>query len=161
MQFVYKDPNLGVRLRVAAIAGGRLLKRGVEYRLWVNPLDGGKAYVCDLQGVFLGVAKVLENVRADASPEELSAQLGLRQKVLSAEAKRLAPIARKRQAAAIDRATANLAALGLEDPVEADAAHNAADTVLRGDELPESDRDMLPPVESLDNGDAADTADYL
>ena len=126
MQFVYKDPNIGVRLRVAAIAGGKLLKRGVEYRVWVNPLDGSKAYVCDMQGHFMGVAKVLESVRADATPEELAAQLGLRQKVLSAEARRLAPLARKRQAAANDRAAANLAALGLEDPVVRNAANASA-----------------------------------
>lgn len=129
MQLVYKDPNIGVRLRVAAIAGGKLLKRGVEYRVWINPLDGAKAYVCDMQGHFMGVAKVLESVRADATPEELAAQLGLRQKVLSAEARRLAPIARKRQAAANDRAAANIAALGLGDPVVRNAADASAGAV--------------------------------
>ena len=139
MQLVYKDPNVGVRLTVAAIAGGRLLARGAEYRVWVNPLDGGKAYVCDLQGHFLGVAKVLQAVRADATPEDLAAQLGLRQMVLSAEAKRLAPLARKRQAAAADRAAANLAALGLEDPV--------------------SDRDMLPA--SAGGAESPDATDFL
>ena len=132
MQLVYKDPNIGTRLTVAAIAGDRLLQRGQQYRVWVNPLDGAKAYVCDLQGVFLGVAKVMQAVRADASPEELAAQLGLRQKVLAAEAKRLAPIAKKRLADAADRAAHNLAALGLADPVaDADAAEEierAADT---------------------------------
>ncbi|MBR4653487.1 MAG: hypothetical protein IKO72_09015 [Kiritimatiellae bacterium] len=117
MQFVYKDPNVGSRLTVAAIAGGRLLSRGATYRVWVNPLDGGKAYVCDMQGQYLGVAKVLQAVRADATPEDLAAQLGLRQRVLSDEARRLAPIARRRLAAANERAAANLAAFGLEDPV--------------------------------------------
>jgi len=134
MQLVYKDPNVGVRLTVAAIAGGRLLTRGAEYRVWVNPLDGGKAYVCDMQGHFLGVAKVLQAVRADAAPEDLAAQLGLRQMVLSAEAKRLAPLARKRQAAAADRAAANLAALGMEDPVldgAADASAGALELAAR------------------------------
>jgi len=116
-QLVYKDPNIGSRLTVAAIAGGKLLQRGAEYRVWVNPLDGGKAYVCDMQGHFLGVAKVLQAVRADASPEDLAAQLGLRQKVLADEARRLAPIARRRQAEANARAAANLAAFGLDDPV--------------------------------------------
>ena len=46
-------------------------------------------------------------------------------KVLAAEARRLAPVARRRQAEANARAAANIAALGLEDPVdiaEADAA---------------------------------------
>ena len=119
------------------------IARGLE-RLKVDgielaPLDGGKAYVCDLQGHFLGVAKVLQAVRADATPEDLAAQLGLRQMVLSAEAKRLAPLARKRQAAAADRAAANLAALGLEDPV--------------------SDRDMLPA--SAGGAESPDATDFL
>lgn len=129
MQFVYKDPNIGVKLRVAAIAGGKLLKRGVEYRVWVNPLDGAKAYVCDLQGLFLGVAKVLESVRADATPEELAEQLGMRQKVLAAEARRLAPVARRRQAAALERATHNIAALGLGGLAVRDAADASAGAV--------------------------------
>lgn len=163
MQIVYKDPNIGARLRVAAIAGGKLLKRGVEYRVWVNPLDGSKAYVCDMQGHFMGVAKVLESVRADATPEELAAQLGLRQKVLSAEATRLAPLARKRQAAANDRAAANLAALGIDDPVERKAAEESADAVLCGDDDGETgettDRDMLPPAKA--DGDTADASDFL
>lgn len=118
MQFVYKDPNIGTKLIIAAIANGKMLSRGQEYRVWVNPIDGDKAYVCDLQGRYLGVAKVMQAVCASATPEELAAQLGLRKKVLSEEAKRLIPIARKRLAAALERSKANIAALGLEDPVE-------------------------------------------
>ncbi len=117
LQFVYRDPNIGTRMVVAAVAGERVLSRGVEYRVWVNPLDGDKAYVCDLQGRFLGVAKVMQAVRADASPEELAAQLGIRRKVLAEESRRLAPIARRRLAQANARAAENIAALGLEDPV--------------------------------------------
>jgi hypothetical protein len=110
------------------------LKRGVEYRLWVNPLDGDKAYVCDLQGVYLGIAKVMQAVSAAATPQELAAQLGLRQKVLSEESKRLEPLAKKRLKAAIDRATANLAALGLEDPVEKTQIEQARQAALEGAE---------------------------
>ena len=154
MQFVYKDPNIGVRLRIAAIAGGKLLKRGAVYRVWVNPLDGSKAYVCDLQGVFQGVAKVLESVRADATPEELAAQLGLRQKVLSAEARRLAPVARRRQAAANARAAANIAALGVEDPVERAEIESRAAAEIAGGEAADVSLD------DMDGGDAGgETAD--
>ena len=134
MQFVYRDPNIGSRLTVAAIAGGKLLTRGAEYRVWVNPLDGGKAYVCDLQGRYIGVAKVLQAVRADATPEELAAQLGLRQRVLSDEARRLAPIARRRQAEANARAAENIAAFGLEDPVDRAAAEDEARAAMEGAE---------------------------
>ena len=139
MQFVYRDPNIGTKLTVAAVAGNELLVRGREYRLWVNPLDGAQAYVCDMQGKFLGLAKVLQAVRADTSPEELAAQLGLRQKVLAEESRRLAPVVRRRLAAANARAAHNLAALGLEDPV--------------------SDRDMLPALAGV--SDVPDTSDFL
>lgn len=111
MEFRYKDPNTGANLKIAAVAGDTLLKRGVEYRVWVNPLDGDKAYVCDLQGRWIGVAKVMQAVRADASPEELAEQLGLRQKVLGEEMRRLAPVVKRRQAAALRRAGHNIAVL--------------------------------------------------
>ena len=126
MQMVYRDVNIGQRFTIAAVIGERLLTRGAEYRVWVNPLDGGKAYVCDMQGRYLGVAKVMQAVRADATPEELSAQLGLRRQVLAEESRRLAPIARRRLAAANERAAANIAALGLEDPTAAVAADATA-----------------------------------
>ena len=116
MQLSYRDPNIGSRLVVAAVAGEELLTRGREYRVWVNPLDGDKAYVCDLNGRFIGVAKVMQAVRADATPEELAAQLGLRRRVLAEESRRLRPIVRSRLAAAANRAAANIAALGLEEP---------------------------------------------
>ena len=141
MQFVYKDQNIGSRLVVAAVAGGKLLSRGVEYRVWVNPLCGDRAYVCDMQGRFLGLAKVFEAVRADASPEELAAQLGLRQKVLSEEAKRLRPIARRRLAAAACRAAANLEAFGVDDPVARDAVERRAAAELAGVEAADIELD--------------------
>ena len=132
MQFAYKDPNTGSKFTVAAVAGGRLLKRGETYRVWVNPLDGDKAYVCNLQGAFMGVAKVMQAVRADASPEELAEQLGLRQRVLAEESRRLAPIVRRRRAAANERAAANLRTFGLEDPVERAALDDERAAALSG-----------------------------
>lgn len=127
MQLVFKDPNIGSRVTVAAVAGDKLLVRGRAYRVWVNPLDGGRAYVCDLEGQYLGTAKVLEAVRADATPEELAAQLGLRQKVLGEEMRRLAPIAAKRRKEAAERAAANLAAFGIPDPAEPPAEEPEAE----------------------------------
>jgi hypothetical protein len=76
----------------------------------------------------------MQAVSAAASPQELAAQLGLRQKVLSEESKRLVPLAKKRLKAAIDRATANLAALGLEDPVEKTQIEQARQAALEGAE---------------------------
>ena len=159
MQFVYKDPNIGTRLVVAAVVGGKLLSRGQEYRLWVNPLDGDKAYVCDVQGRYLGVAKVMQAVRADATPEELAAQLGMRQKVLREEARRLAPIARRRLAQANERAAENLAAFGLDDPVELAAVEGRAAAELSGVEG--ADVDIDDAVAPLGDDDAAPESDFV
>ena len=79
--------------------------------MWVNPLDGDKAYVCDLEGRYIGTAKVMQAVRADATPEELAEQLGLRQRVLAEEMRRVAPVVKRRQAAALARAGHNIAVL--------------------------------------------------
>ena len=159
MQFAYKDPNIGTRLVVAAVVGGKLLSRGQEYRLWVNPLDGATAYVCDVQGRYLGVAKVMQAVRADATPEELAAQLGMRQKVLREEARRLAPIARRRLAQANERAAENLAAFGLDDPVELAAVEGRAADELSGVEG--ADVDIDDAVAPLGDDDAAPESDFV
>ena len=131
--FRYRDPNTGSAVEVAAVVDGRVLARGAEYRVWVNPLDGGRAYVCDMQGAFLGVARVLRAVRADATADDLAEQLGLRQAVLAEGARRLAPLVRRRRAAANARAAANIAALGLADPAAARAPEGAAPGVTDAD----------------------------
>ena len=48
-------------------------------------MDCGKAYVCDVQGRFLGIAKSMPAVRADADADvpELQEQLGLRSAALA------------------------------------------------------------------------------
>lgn len=144
MQFSYTDQNLGSKIVVAAVAGGKLLDRGREYQLWVNPLDSGKAYVCDMEGTYLGTAKVMQAVRADATPEDLAAQLGLRQHVLAEEARRLGPIARKRLKEANERALRNLDALGLSDPVREKAAADAAAREVSGAKA----ADFVPPPDA-------------
>ncbi|MBR3086873.1 MAG: hypothetical protein IKH04_10780 [Kiritimatiellae bacterium] len=147
MEIAFADQNTGTRMAVAAVAGNRLLERGREYRVWVNPLDAGKAYVCDMRGTYIGAAKVLRAVRADATPEDLAAQLGMRRKVLAEEARRVAPVARRRLREANERAAANLAAFGLEDPVVAGALAAAA-----GPREPFSDEDDADGVASFLDG---------
>ena len=158
MQFSYVDQNFGTRLVVAGVAGGRMLERGREYQLWVNPMDAGKAYVCDMQGAYIGVAKVMQSVRADATPEDLAEQLGLRKKVLAEEARRVAPIARRRLREANERARANLAAFGLEDPVEAGEAERFRDAAVAGAGAT-SIRDLMP--EPAGQAAAPSLADYF
>ena len=115
-----RDAETGERYTVAAIIDGRPLERGAKVLVWVNPMDAGKAIVCDAKGRFLGVAGTVQAVRADAdaSVPELQRQLGMRSAALADEKERLAPIVRKRLADRNAAAAANLAALGVEDPVE-------------------------------------------
>jgi len=85
----------------------------------------------------------------------LPREMALRQKVLAAEAKRLAPLARKRQAAAADRAAANLAAFGLEDPVRRAEEAAAADVAAYTSETAEVS-DLIDREQPADFGAADD-----
>ena len=158
-----RDAETGERYTVIAMIDGRPLPRGAHVLVWVNPMDCGKAYVADAQGRFLGVASTVQAVRADAAADlpELQRQLGMRSAALADEKKRLEPHVRARLRDRNAAARDNLAALGLEDPVAAAADHEAADAALRGDDaddLPASDRDMLPPDRPAadDEGDVSD-----
>ena len=160
-----RDAETGERYTVIAMIDGRPLPRGAKVLVWVNPMDCGKAYVADAQGRFLGVASTVQAVRADAAADlpELQRQLGMRSAALADEKKRLEPHVRARLKDRNAAARDNLAALGLEDPVAAAADHEAADAALRGDdgdELPASDRDMLPPDRAPED-DAGDISDFF
>ncbi len=164
-----RDAETGERYTVVAIIDGRPLPRGAKVQVWVNPMDCGKAYVSDENGRFLGVASTLQAVRADASADvlELQRQLGMRAAALADERRRLEPHIRARLKERNAAAAANLAALGVEDPVAAAAERDVADQVLSGQqggarrpaEPPMSDRDMLPP-EPNDAG-APGISDFL
>ena len=115
-----RDAETGEKYIVAAIIDGRPLPRGEKVHVWINPMDCGKAYVCDVQGRFLGVAKVQMAVRADAdaSVEQLQEQLGMRSAALSDAKQKLEPLVKARLKERNEAAAANLGALGVEDPVE-------------------------------------------
>ncbi len=115
-----RDAETGERYTIVAIVDGKPLERGAKVHVWVNPMDCGRAYVSDAQGRFMGVAKVMQAVRADAdaSVEELQEQLGMRSAALAEERKRLEPLVRARLKERNEAAAANLGAVGVEDPVE-------------------------------------------
>ena len=115
-----RDAETGEKYIVAAIIDGRPLPRGEKVHVWINPMDCGKAYICDLQGRFLGIAKVQPPVRADAdaSVEQLQEQLGARSAALADAKQKLEPLVKARLKERNEAAAANLGALGVEDPVE-------------------------------------------
>lgn len=145
-----RDADTGEKYTVAAIIDGRPLERGQKVLVWVNPMDCGKAYVADLQGRFLGVASVMAAARADAdaSVEELQDQLGIRSAALADERKRLEPHAKARLKERADAAAANVAALGLEDPVEIAEAEKRKAIELKEADASEVDV-TLEPTEDL------------
>ena len=154
-----RDRETGERYTVAAIIDGVPLSRGAKCLVWVNPMDVGKAYVQDAQGRFLGVAKVLQAVRADADATvpELQEQLGLRSSALAEERRRLDPLVRKRLQERSDAAAANLAALGMEDPAErAEIEGRAAGELADGEAADGVDLEAPGEGEPTADVDAAD-----
>ena len=150
-----RDAETGERYTVAAFVDGRPLDRGAKVQVWVNPMDCGKAYVCDMQGRFLGVAKVLPTARADADATvaELQEQLGVRSAALADERARLEPHVRRRLAERSEAARANLAALGVaDDPAEALETERRARAEIAGADAADVTFDAPP-------GDAEPAAD--
>ena len=126
-----RDAETGERYTVVAIIDGRPLPRGAKVHIWINPMDCGRAYVCDVQGRYLGVAKTMQAVRADAdaSVPELQEQLGMRSAALADAKAKLDPLVRARLKERNEAAAGNITALGLEDPVERNAADATAGAV--------------------------------
>ena len=158
-----RDAETGERYTVAAIIDGKPLPRGEKVHVWINPMDCGKAYVCDLQGRFLGVAKSLPAVRADADAdvEALQEQLGLRSAALADAKAKLDPLVRARLRERNEAAAANLGALGVEDPVERRALEARQRGELAGVEGADIDvgADAPEPEPTADIDIAADAAD--
>jgi hypothetical protein len=153
-----RDHKTGERYTVSAVIDGRPLTRGEKVTVWVNPMDGGKAYVADVKGRFMGVATVLQGVRADADATvpELQTQLGLRSAALAEERKRLEPHVRRVLADRNAAAARNISALGLEDPVERQAIQEVATAVLEDrSESGLNEGDFIP-----DDSAAGDDLDF-
>lgn len=112
----YRDDTTMCRHSIYAMVDGLPLPRGSKYKIWVNPLDASKAFVADLQGRFMGVAKVAQAANADDF-EALQKSLGIRQQAISDEMRKLRPIARRRLREANQAAAQNSQAILGYDPV--------------------------------------------
>ena len=154
LQLRYRDDSTLRRLTVAGVLdGGRTLERGKFYQVWHNPLDGGRAYVADESGRYLGTAPVMVAARID-DQEAIERHLGLRQRAIAAEAKALAPYVRKRQAEAAEAARQNAVELLGRDPAEeAELADAAAAEVAASDAA-----DYVPPEEAAEEAADVDAA---
>lgn len=115
LEMDYKDATTMRSHTVYALIDGMPLKRRDKYKVWVNPCNMSKAYIADLQGRFIGVAKVSQAGCHDDF-EALQKSLGVRQQAISAEVKRLRPIAHKRLRQAAADAQRNVVAITGNDP---------------------------------------------
>jgi len=91
----FADTTTLRRHTVYALIDGMPLSRGAKYQVWINPCDCGRAYVADMQGRYIGTAKVAQPGMPD-DIEALQHALGVRQQALSAEIKALRPVAAQR-----------------------------------------------------------------
>ena len=149
MQLNVRKADTGEKYTVAAVAGGNTLIRGAQYRVWVNPLDPCKAYVQNMQGQYIGTAPVMVAARADAddSVPELQRQLGLRSRVVAEEHRRLMPAIRQQLKTRNEAMKANIAEMGLEDPVEIVAAENQKRIELAASETADVELEVEEVVE--------------
>lgn len=94
LMMAFRDESTMADLSIYAIVDGMPLPRGAKYKVWVNPLSPGKAYVADLKGRYIGIAKVVQAANPDDF-EALKKSLGVRQQAITAEIKKLRPIAQE------------------------------------------------------------------
>lgn len=139
LELVYKDESTLRECRVVGVLdGGELLERGASYQVWVNPLNPMVAYVADKDGRFLGTAQVNTPARYD-DQEGIGRQLGVRQRAISAERKKMAPILIGKIARANADAQHNAMVLTGVDPVAVEEARK----IVR-DVRPVEIEDMIP-----------------
>lgn len=125
LEMKYANPTTLAECRVSAmLAGGTILQRGAVYSVYVNPLTPEKAFVCDVKGRFLGVAKV-SAAPSYADKDAQIRELGARQAYIADLRRELQPIINRELREANARAAENVRALGGADPAALAAAREA------------------------------------
>ena len=153
LQLRFRDDSTLADSTVTGILdGGGSLTRGQNYIVWINPFDAFTAYVADLQGRFIGTAKVAPKV-CYADQEAIERELGVRQAAIAAERKRLQPAVTRMQMAEAARARKNATAILGEDPALKAARQSAA-----AHELEKAD---APELEDLPGAEVGDTVEGI
>lgn len=152
----FRDPDTDVRCTVyAGLEDGRELAPGTRLRVWVNPLDSGRALVADSEGRWLGVAPVMQAGILGGDPESDEAtrrNLGLRQRALVEEDRRLSPIVAARRRREAEAARHNALELLGRDPAEEAAAAEAAEAAAKAGPRAGDLSDLMPaPREPVGN----------
>lgn len=126
----YKDPETMTDEWVSGlIEGGGSLTRGQAYLVYLNPCSAGRAYVCDLNNQFIGVAPVMQRARY-ADDEAVKKQLGLRSRAIAQEVEKAMPAFRRIQAKRAAQLAHNVVVMTGEDPALKAAIGAAAEHEL-------------------------------
>lgn len=151
LQMKYKDPSTLCECWVNGIIdGGIPLERGVSYQVWINPFEPLKAFVADMQGKYIGTAKVQTVVSYD-DIEGIKREMAVRQAAIAKERQRVQPalnrMLRQRAADTGHNATVILG----EDPALSAARQSAAAHEL--EKADDSEIGELPGPEQEANDD--------
>ena len=156
LEIEYKDDLARTSVSIYGVLDdGRVLERGSECLVWVNPLNPGTAYITNPDGEYLGTARVIVPVRrGDMAGIERQMRY-----VRAAEAdlrRKLAPIAASRQRDRLRDRRHNLAVLssvgGFKDPASFDelAGDGAEDFPTESTTIPGGVDSAGEPAYSLD-----------
>ena len=144
LQLHYKDLSTLTDCWVNGILdGGGSLTRGVSYQVWINPFEPLKAFIADMQGKYIGTAKVQEMFGYD-DIEGVKRALAVRQTALAEERKRIQPALNRmlRKEAAI--AAHNASAIFGEDPALKVAVGRAAAHEIERTDAADLDLEYTP-----------------
>ena len=154
LELTYRDPDtLAEETVTGIIDGGGSLTRGENYLVWINPFDVGTAHVADMQGKYIGTARVTPRV-SYADQEAIRHELGVRQAAIAAERKRLQPAVTRMQMAENARARRNAEAVFGEDPALKAAVGRAAAREIEKTDA--ADLDFGPVAAVADHGGPTD-----
>ena len=141
LQMKYRDPSTLCECWVNGIVdGGIPLERGVSYQVWINPFEPLKAFVADMQGKYIGTAKVQSVVSYD-DMEGIKREMAVRQAAIAAERKKVQP--------ALNRMLRQRAA---------DTGHNA--TVILGEDPARVAAEKAAAVRELSRVEAAEGVEF-
>ncbi len=141
---IFRDETTLRKIQIVAqLANGEVLPKGQRFQVWVNPLAGEIAYVCDLAGKFLGTAKVMVATNPDDDSDASLRNLGIRQQAIAARMQELKPYIAAQRRAAAEAARVNAEAILSVDPVAVAQVEQKVLAGARTDDV--SDEDLLPP----------------
>jgi len=118
LELKYRDEDTFMTATVYGILqDGTILERGKSYLVWINPCEPNAAFVADLYGRYIGLAKVAQDVRWNDF-EGAKKAAGIRFKAQAAEVRKAMPILARIGAGRQATLAGDLKAITGADPYE-------------------------------------------